>query len=93
MGSEYDIGKNQVNIDKHGISFEEIKLIDWSSAITAEDTRHNYGEKRYITFAICQNKLHCLVWTIRNENIRPISFRKANKRERYKYEQKIRYKP
>lgn len=85
----YSTEKNLVNILKHGVSFDEVEYLDWDSAVTAEDVREDYEEIRYISYALLSSRLHCLVWTERDSSLRPISFRKANKRElRYYYEQK-----
>lgn len=86
MKIEYDEAKNAVNIAKHGVSFERVVEIDFSTAITTQDRRTDYGEIRFIAYAMLDERLHCLVWTWRGKSIRPISFRKANKRERIDYE-------
>lgn len=86
MNAPYDKRKSLINLEKHGVSFEEVELIDWSSANTAPDNRTDYGEPRFITYVIYKGRLHCLIWTWRDSALRPISFRKANAREREKYE-------
>jgi uncharacterized DUF497 family protein len=86
MSNSFDSKKNAINITKHGISFEEVELLEWDTAITRADSRTNYGEERLITYALIEERLYCLVWTMREENIRPISFRKANLKERKRYE-------
>jgi len=86
MVSSFDSKKNAINIAKHGVSFEEVALLEWDTAITRADNRVNYGEERFITYALIEERLYCLVWTVREENIRPISFRKANVKERKRYE-------
>lgn len=87
MKTEYNEAKNTDNIAKHGISFELVAELDWSNSVTKIDARFAYGETRYISYCIRNNRLHVLVWTKRNGVIRPISFRKANKRERKQYEE------
>lgn len=86
MGKPYDATKNKENIDKHGISFDDVDLFEWESAITKQDIRQDYQESRFISLGFVESRLHALVWTLRNGNIRPISFRKANARERRRYE-------
>lgn len=87
MNIPYDSRKNQENIRKHGISFEEVVQFDWATAVTKEDTRYDYGEQRFISYGLLEGRLHVLVWTVRKEAIRPISLRKANQRERTRYEE------
>jgi uncharacterized DUF497 family protein len=86
MTSVFDARKNAANKAKHGVGFEAAAALDWDSAITAIDRRQNYGEVRYLTYALLHNRLHCFVWTWRDGAQRPISLRKANARERKDYE-------
>lgn len=88
MNIEYDEAKNAINIAKHGISFELVAKLDFLNSIVTQDTRTDYGEKRFITYAPLEDRLHCLIWTWRNGKMRPISFRKANRRERIDYEKR-----
>ena len=81
MNTSYDSTKNEKNIAKHGISFELIHKIDWSADVTFIDERFDYGEQRYITVAPIDKRIHVLGWTKRDCVVRPISLRKANKRE------------
>lgn len=55
--------------------------------MTADD-RFNYSEERWVALGLIDNRLHVLTYTIRGENIRLISLRKANKRESEYYEEK-----
>jgi uncharacterized DUF497 family protein len=50
MNFDWDNNKNQSNINKHGISFEEaITIFDDPNILSYEDTRFNYGETRFIS--------------------------------------------
>lgn len=81
MNDKYNQSKNNANINKHGLSFETIDEFNWETAITKEDNRSDYGERRFISYGYIKDRLHVLVWTIRSGLPRPISFRKANQRE------------
>jgi len=83
---EFDQIKNSINIAKHGLSFVQVVDLDWNLASTRTDLRNDYSEVRYITYAPLGNRLCMLAWTLRGELIRPISFRKANAKERKRYE-------
>ncbi len=87
MSSTYDQKKNQENILKHGISFYDISIFEWETAVTKQDTRCDYGESRFISYGFISEQLHVLIWTLRDNTIRPISFRKANQRKRRQYEE------
>ena len=86
---EWDDNKNQINIKKHGISFEEASSVfyDEDSLIITDD-EHSETEDRFILigFSFKANLLvvcHCYR---QNESIiRIISARKATKSERKEY--------
>ncbi|MEQ1705906.1 MAG: BrnT family toxin [Rickettsiales bacterium] len=86
MELEFDSRKNTINIVKHGIGFEQVTTLDWSKAATKLDCRADYGEIRYLTYAPLNSRIYMLVWTLRDSAVRPISFRKANIKERKRYE-------
>ena len=90
MEVEFDIEKNKRNIEMRGLSFEDVVYLDWDNALIWGDTREDYGEGRYCSLAIMpkDEKLYSVAFTIRNDIIRVISFRRANKRERRKYNDK-----
>lgn len=86
MEFEWDEQKNQANIAKHGVSFEEAAAIFDYPTSEIVDSRVDYGETRYI--AIGRNQyfvIFTVVYTERGEAIRIISARRANKRERSLY--------
>jgi uncharacterized DUF497 family protein len=90
---DWDNNKNQSNIAKHGISFEEaIAIFDDSNILNYEDTRFNYGETRFVSIGqiilVTQEKtvIIVVIHTQRNQTIRLISARKANEQERKRYE-------
>lgn len=81
----FDPVKNARNIEERGLSFAEAAEFDWSTAHIAEDTRHDYPERRYQALGFVNQHLHMLVFTPREEAIHIISFRRANGRERNRY--------
>ncbi len=93
MNFDWDNNKNQSNIAKHGISFEEaIAIFDDPNILNYEDTRFNYGETRFVSIGqiilVTQEKtvIIVVIHTQRNQTIRLISARKANERERKRHE-------
>jgi hypothetical protein len=88
MKYEWDENKRVANLAKHGVDFIDAEDFDWSSAIETIDDRFNYIEDRWIALGFIDNRLHVLIYAIRGENIRLISLRKANKREKDYYEEK-----
>jgi uncharacterized DUF497 family protein len=84
---EWDEEKNQTNIEKHGISFEQAKSIFDGFVITGTDDRFEYGEVREITTGrIKSTTIVVVVHTDRSGRCRIISAREANKKERIYYE-------
>lgn len=87
---EWDDKKNRKNIRKHGVSFELASQIFDDITISWEDTRKDYGEKRFISIGLAENILVLAVaHTDREGNTRIISARKASKKERSMYNDKI----
>jgi len=83
---EWDENKNKSNIEKHGISFEIAKKVfEDTNRLEAEDTRKDYGEKRFITVGKVKNLVLTVVYTIRKSAKRLISARRASKKERENY--------
>lgn len=87
MPITFDRAKNERNIAERGLSFERVAEMEWHSALLAEDNRRHYGETRIRVFALLDGRLHIAVVTPRGENLRVISFRKANRKEERLYEQ------
>jgi uncharacterized protein len=86
MQFEWNETKNELNRAKHGISFEEATVI-WSGFWYAwEDTRRDYGEPRWLAIGqLSQHGAVVVTYTTRGEQIRIISARKANHKEREVY--------
>ena len=86
---EWDENKNQINIKKHGISFEEATSVFYDDdALIIDDEDHNQEEDRFILigFSFRANLLvvcHC--YRQQESVIRIISARKAIKSERKEY--------
>ena len=79
---DWDEAKRQANRARHGVDFAQIDGFDWATAVTREDTRGDYGERRFISTGLIGDRVHVCVWTIRADRMRLISLRKANARER-----------
>ncbi len=83
---EWDDEKNERNRLKHKIGFEAALDFEWDTALIHSDTRFKYGESRWTAFGFLKGRLHSIVFTRRGNKIRIISLRKANARERKRYE-------
>jgi len=86
MEFEWDENKNNSNIEKHGISFEEAKgAFSDNDMVVKKDTRKDYGEARFIGIGKVLEKVILVVYTMRKTAIRLISARKANSKEKQVY--------
>ena len=83
MDFEWDENKNKANIKKHKIAFEDAAQIFFNFRVEKPSFREK--ENRYITIGEVQKRITTIVYTIRNENIRIISARKARKNEEKEY--------
>jgi uncharacterized DUF497 family protein len=88
----FDPAKNVRNIERHGIPLERAVEFEWHDAVEIEDTRRDYGERRYQVLGHIGSRLHMLVYTPRSGRIHLISLRKANKREERRYAEEIQAK-
>lgn len=84
---EFDSRKDRLNRAKHGISLALAEEFSWDTAKVKQDTRHDYGERRYTATGLLGGRLHVLVFTSRSGAIRVIGLRRANARERRIYAQ------
>lgn len=81
MKYEWDEDKRLSNIAKHNIDFVDVVWFDWETAKISEDKRKSYGETRFICYGLIHGRLMVLCFTMRADNMRIISLRKANQRE------------
>lgn len=75
----YDPVKCVTKNKERGLSIDLARDLDWDSAIITEDTRKDYGERRFRVFGHVGERLFALVFTPRGDSVRVISFRKANR--------------
>lgn len=81
---EWDEAKNQANIEKHGMSFEEaLQVFDGRPRYSYTSVRN--AEVRYATVAEIEKRLWVVVWTPRQKNKRIISTHRADDAEVKKY--------
>ncbi len=86
---DWDRNKEAQNIRKHRIDFTTASLICEGPIIERIDERRDYGEQRIITTGEIDGRLMVVVSTWRGTNRRLISARKANLREKRRFEAEI----
>ena len=87
MKIDFDPKKSAKNEADRGLPFSRVDEFGWASAVSAEDTRHAYTERRFVALGYVGDRLHVVCFTPIEGGIRVISFRKANDREVRRYEQ------
>jgi uncharacterized protein len=88
---EWDEAKARSNRAKHGVSFEEASTVFGDPlSLTIPDSAHSQTESRLIIIGSSHlRKLLVVVHTVRGDNIRVISARRASRRERRDYEESV----
>lgn len=90
MHFEWGEAKNRINIEKHGIDFNDVKDIFNHPMLTQLDNREHYGEERWVAIGWIKSILGVVVYVERYDDvIRIISARKATKQEAKYYGQSI----
>ncbi|MGE9294591.1 MAG: BrnT family toxin [Puniceicoccales bacterium] len=85
MRFEFDPKKSHANRDKHGIDFLTAKEL-WNDPDAINIDARSDDEPRFALIAKIQNKHWVAFYTIRADNIRLISVRRARKKEKEFYE-------
>ncbi|HYI49325.1 MAG TPA: BrnT family toxin [Allosphingosinicella sp.] len=85
----YNAEKRALTLEKRGLDFEDAVHVFAGSVVDLEDDREDYGETRWLTFGLLNERMVVLVWTQRGEARHIISMRKANERERKRYEGRL----
>ncbi len=92
MQFEWDETKNLKNIRKHEIDFADIPAIFDGEMLIELDDRFDYGEDRWFGIGFLGLGIAVVVWTERKNNIiRIISARRANRHEQRKFAQYLSY--
>ena len=83
---KWNENKNDINIKKHGISFEDAVTI-FSDPNNAEiyDGKHSLSEIRWKKIGLCGCEALSVIFTEKDDIIRIISARKADKKEEKEY--------
>lgn len=88
MQYEWDEQKRKRNLEKHGYDFADIDWFDWNDwneAVILEVDRRDVHERRYIAYGYIKERLTAVIFTMRSNKIRLISWRNASKKERKDY--------
>jgi uncharacterized protein len=81
MHIEFDPEKRNKTLSERGLDFARVPEVFGNVNVTIEDLRFDYGEPRFVTTGLLDQRMVVVVWTKRGETRRIISMRKANERE------------
>lgn len=80
---EWDEHKNQLNLAKHGIDFDDaVEIFDDPILLYRSDRNH---EERWVAIGTSNDHVIAVIFTRRNDTIRIISARSARKNEKESY--------
>nr|WP_142250295.1 BrnT family toxin [Bradyrhizobium sp. UNPF46] len=85
-GFEWDEGKNNSNLVKHGIDFEDAIEVFEGPLLLRRSDRHN--EERWLAIGLLGERLIAVAFTRRANTLRIISARRARKNEERAYRNK-----
>ena len=92
MKFEWDKRKNQINRQKHGITFEEAETVFYDDdALLKYDDGHSDDEDRFVLLGMSKLEkilIVCHCYRAGEQVIRIISARRATNRERIQYEER-----
>jgi len=87
MNFQWDVAKDAVNREKHGIGFREAAEIFRGYIFVTTDTRRDYGEQRHVALGEYGGEVIRVVFTERDGEIRIISAWKASRHDRQTYQE------
>ncbi len=82
MEFEWDPAKSEATFRIRGFDFAYASRVFSGSRIETIDTRMNYGEVRVEAIGRVEGDILTVIYTIRGANLRIISARRANRKER-----------
>lgn len=83
MEYEWDETKNEANIANGRMGFDAMREFEWDTSVIQQSDRG--GEVRWAATGYIGNRLHRVVYTLREDKIRIIRFRMASRKEERDY--------
>jgi uncharacterized protein len=85
MNFEWDERKRRSNLEKHGLDFIDVIAV-FEEPHVVVPSAHKDEEERFLAIGLLEGRCVTVIYTIRAEAIRVISFRRARYEERQKYQ-------
>ena len=61
MNYAFDPAKDEINMDKHGLSLADADGFEWETSVVHEDARKQYTEPSYTATGYIGDRLHVMV--------------------------------
>jgi uncharacterized DUF497 family protein len=84
---EWDEEKRISNIEERGVDFRDAALIFEGPIIMREDTREDYGERRFRALGKVDNEYYVVAYTWRGSSCRIISAWRVDEEGKERYEE------
>lgn len=86
MRFEWDKNKAKANLEKHWVAFEDAAhVFGDTNRVELHENKEAYDEDRFLTVGLVGDVELAVVYTVRDDAIRIISARKADRNERKNY--------
>lgn len=89
MQITFDPVKRDTTLAERGLDFADAAEVFAGPVFEQVDGRFDYGETRIITIGLLRGRMVVVVWTPRGEVRHIISMRKANDREKARYQSRL----
>jgi uncharacterized protein len=85
MAISFDSDKRDWTLVARGLDFADAEKVFAGLTLTLPDLRRDYGEPRFQTYGLLEERLVMVVWTARGDDWHVISMRKCNDREQAQF--------
>ena len=89
MRITFDPAKRERTLADRGIDFADAASVFAGPTLTLLDDRFDYGEPRFQTYGLLEERLVIVVWTPRGADRHVVSMRKCNDREKARYQKRL----
>jgi len=84
-----DPAKRAITLEERGLDFEDAVEVFGGDTLDFPDGRRDYGELRMVTVGHLRGRMVIIIWTPRGNARHVISMRKANAREKARFEKRF----
>ena len=85
MRITYDPNKRARTLEERGLDFADAADVFAGATFEMQDTRKDYGEERVLCYGYLRGQLVMIGYSVRGEDRRVFSMRKANEREKARF--------